>query len=322
MKDVTCVVTRGGRTMNKTYIALKLENKDLNVQTIYFTDLFLKQDVINPATQQKYTQDEINQLEVASLTAPDNGFIAISSYEGTLWFDEASSKTIVSHKDALMIKENEVLTQEGKVVAKAISYLKDIPLTKNNLTALHTTLEILDEGIKSVKNEKIEEDDTNSYVTINDLKMKNGIIECDMKSQLLPDCWEAARGFIGIAFRIDDQDREFEGFYIRPTNGKGCTNEFRRAHGCQYFAYPGYIWSYYREHGINDFEAPVETIALDEWAHVKVELIDDHARFWVNNELVLEVNKLQHTPQAGRIGFNTHIDSQCYFKNLKVEVFD
>lgn len=73
MKDVTGTITRGGHTMNKTYIALKLENKDLNIQTIYFTDLFLKQDIINPVTQQKYTQDELNQLEIAPLTAPDNG---------------------------------------------------------------------------------------------------------------------------------------------------------------------------------------------------------------------------------------------------------
>ncbi len=196
------------------------------------------------------------------------------------------------------------------------------PLNADNLTALHTSLEVLDEGIKSVKTEKIEEDDTNSYVTINDLKFKNGVIECDVKSKLLPGSGEGARGFIGISFRIDDLDREFKGFYIRPTKGKGCTNAFRRAHGCQYFAYPGYIWFYYREHGIDDYEAPVETIALDEWAHIKAEIVDDHASFYVNNELVLEVNGMQHTPSVGRIGFNTHFDSECYFKNLRVEVLD
>lgn len=73
---------------------------------------------------------------------------------------------------------------------------------------------------------------------------------------------------------------------------------------------------------INNFEAPVETIVLDEQAHVKVKPIDNHACFWVNNVLVLEVHILQYTPQAGHIGFNTHINSQCYFKNLKVEVLD
>ncbi len=310
--------------MNRTYIALSINNQELNIETIYFTDRFLSKDVINPATQAKYTQEEKAALEVAALTAPEDGCIAISSFEpkATLWFDEKGAEAIVAHSDALTVKGNTVITSEGEVVAAAVSCLKSIPLTADNLTALHTSLEILGEGIRSVKTEKIQEDDTNSYVTVNGLVMKNGIIECDMKSRLLPDCWEAARGFIGIAFRIDDRDMEFEGFYIRPTNGRECDNAFRRAHGCQYFAYPGYIWSYYREFGISDYEAPVETIALDEWAHVKAVLIDDHARFYVNNELVLEVNHMQHRPTAGRIGFNTHIDSECFFKNLRVEILD
>ncbi len=310
--------------MNRTYIVLAVNNQELNIETIYFTDQFLSKDIINPATQAKYTPEEKAALEVAALTAPEKGQIAISSYEpkATLWFDEEGAGAIVAHTDALTVKGNTVITSEGKVVATAVSYLKDILLTADNLTALHTSLEILEEGIKSVKTEKIQEDDTNSYVTVKGLVMKNGIIECDMKSRLLPDCREAARGFIGIAFRIDERDMEFEGFYIRPANGRGCDNAFRRAHGCQYFAYPGYIWSYYREFGINDYEAPVETIALDEWVHVKAVLIDEHGQFYVNNELVLDVKHMQHRPAPGRIGFNTHIDSECFFKNLKVEILD
>lgn len=311
--------------MNKTYIALHLNNKELNIKTLYFTDLYLKQNVINPMTNTAYTDDEKAALESADLTAPEHGFIAVSSYEpsSVLWFDQDAARQITSHADPLKVKDNTMITSNGEIVATAISWLKDIPLTADNLTALHTTMDLLDGGIlRSVKNEKIQEDDTNSYVTVNDLKFKNGIIECDVKSRLLPDCFEDARGFIGIAFRINDRDMEFEGFYIRPTNGKNCSNPFRRAHGCQYFAYPGYTWSYYREFAVGDYEAPVETIALDEWAHIKAELIDDHAKFYVNHELVLEVSHLQHEPKAGRIGFNTHIDSECFFKNLKVEVLD
>ncbi len=310
--------------MNRTYIALELQNKDLNVNTIYFTENFLKGNVVNPATQKNYTEEEINSLKKYDLTAPEEGYIAISSYNpsATLWFNEEDSKKIVTYTDALTIKENTICTLNGEIVASAISYLKDIELKEGSLTALHTSLEVQDGILHSVKTEKIEEDDTNSYVTLNDLKMKNGIIECDMKSVLLPDSPELARGFIGIAFRIDDRDMEFEGFYIRPTNGRGCDNAFRKAHACQYFAYPGYTWSYYREYGITDYEAPINTIALDEWAHIKAILKDETAKFYVNDELVLDVKHMQHTPTSGRIGFNTHIGSDCFFKNLKVEVLD
>ena len=310
--------------MNKTYIALELKNKELNINTIYFTDNYLSKGVINPKTQNPYSKEEIDSLEIAAITAPKEGMIAISSYEpsATLWFNEDDSFKIVSYKDALYIKGNKIFTSEDKCVATAISYLKDIQLTENNLTALHSSLEVNDGILHTSKTEKIEEDDTNSYVTVNDLSFQNGIIECDMKSTLLPDCWKGARGFIGIAFRIDEKDMEFEGFYIRPTNGRGCENAIRKAHGCQYFAYPGYIWSYYREHNVPDYEAPVDTITLDEWAHLKAIIIDDHAEFYINNELVLEIKHMQHKPSKGRIGFNTHIGSDCYFKNLKVEVLD
>lgn len=310
--------------MNKTYIALEFNNQDLNIETIYFTENYLKGNVVNPATQKSYTDDELKNLKQAALTAPENGYIAISSYvpSATLWFNEEDAKKIVTYTDALTIKDNKICTLNGDVVATAICYLKDIVLDEKNLTALHTSLEVNEGVLHSVKTEKIEEDDTNSYVTLNDFSMKNGVIECDVKSVLLPDSPELARGFIGIAFRIDEKDMEFEGFYIRPTNGRGCENAFRKAHACQYFAYPGYIWSYYREFEITDYEAPIDTIALDEWAHIKAILIDDTAKFYVNDELVLDVKHMQHTPQSGRIGFNTHIGSDCYFKNLKVEVLD
>lgn len=180
--------------MNKTYIALELKNKELNIDTIYFTDNYLSKGVINPATQKQYTIEEINALEIAALTAPKEAMIAISSYEpsATLWFNDEDSLKIVSYTDALKIKDNMILTSNDQVVATAISYLKDIPLTEKNLTALHSSLEINEGVLHSIKTEKIDEDDTNSYVTVNDLSFQNGIIECDMKSTLLPDCWKDA----------------------------------------------------------------------------------------------------------------------------------
>ena len=311
--------------MNRTYEAMKLENRDLNIENIYFTDRYLNQNPLNPVTGKVYTEEERKELNGGELTAPDNGVIAVSVYEpaGVLWFDEAGTRAIVSHRDALHVENNDMKDEYGNIVATAVSRLINVNLSEDNLTALHSSLDVLDDGVvRSVKTEKMNEDDTNSYVSVNDIRMKNGIIELDVKSRLLPDCWEGARGFIGISFRIDDRDMEHEGFYIRPTNGRGCTDPFRHAHGCQYYAYPGYIWSYYREFGITDYEAMVDTIALDEWAHIKAELIDDHARFWVNDELVLEVKKMQHVPSSGRIAMRTDIGSECFYKNLRVEIYE
>ena len=108
--------------MNKTYVAMSMNNADLNVGTIYFTDAFLDADVVNPATQKKYTEEEKAALQAAGLTAPENAVIAISSVspEAVLWFDAENAKAIVSHTDALIVKGTEMITTDGTVVAKAL----------------------------------------------------------------------------------------------------------------------------------------------------------------------------------------------------------
>lgn len=205
-----------------------------------------------------------------------------------------------------------------------MSEIKTIELTKENLTALHSEFEIIKPGvIKAIKTEKIPEDDTNSLVMVNGLTFQNAIIEYDFMSKLTPDAPSHARGFIGIGFRINENASEFEGFYVRPTNGKGCEDAFRKSHGCQYFAYPGYIWNYFREFGINDYEAPVSTIELGTWSHVRAEIIDDTAKFYVDGNLVLSLDgNFVHKPSKGKFGFNTHIGTEAYFENLTIEVLD
>ena len=108
--------------MNKTYIAMTMNNAELNVGTIYFTDTFLTGDVVNPATQKKFTEEEKAALQAAELTAPENAVIAISSVspEAILWFDAENAKAIVSHTDPLIIKGSEMITTDGTPVAKAL----------------------------------------------------------------------------------------------------------------------------------------------------------------------------------------------------------
>ena len=59
--------------------------------------------------------------------------------------------------------------------------------------------------------------DENTYAKLKDTIFLDGVIEVDMKSRLLPDAPDFARGFIGLAFHISDADDAFEAFYIRPT---------------------------------------------------------------------------------------------------------
>ena len=108
--------------MNKTYIAMTMNNADLNVGTIYFTDAFLASGVVNPVTQKKYTEEEKAALPGTELTAPEHAVIAVSSVpsEAVLWFDAENAKAIVSHTDPLIVKGTEMITMDGTPVAKAM----------------------------------------------------------------------------------------------------------------------------------------------------------------------------------------------------------
>lgn len=112
----------------KTYVALTFNNEQLNIETIYFTENYLRIAKVNPATAKDYTDDEKKVLPVAALTAPEEAYMGITSYKpkALLWFDEAATQAIVKYTDALIVKDNTIVTAEGTEVAKACSYLKDI----------------------------------------------------------------------------------------------------------------------------------------------------------------------------------------------------
>ncbi len=193
-----------------------------------------------------------------------------------------------------------------------------IELTKENLKAVHSSLEIVGDTAVVAQTDKNDIPDENTYARVIGSDFHNGIIEVDVKGSLMKDAFAEARGFVGIAFRINDNDSEFECFYIRPTNGRDCTDSVRKSHGCQYFTYPGYIFSYYREFGIEGFEAKVDTIALDEWAHIKIEVNGEKAKFYVDDVLVLSSDKLKHGDSHGGIGLWTSCGAEGSFKNLTV----
>lgn len=198
----------------------------------------------------------------------------------------------------------------------------NITFTKENLIPVHTLLSLEGEIARVAKTDN-KQPDENTYVKIRETPFHNGIIEVDVKGSLLSNAPDYARGFIGIVFRVNDSDCEFESFYIRPTNGKGCDDSVRKAHGCQYFSYPGYTFSYFREFGITTYENQVDTIALNEWSHIRAEITDDSGIFFVDGIKVLEVQGLKHGAYArGNVGLYVDDGTDGFFKNLKITYTD
>lgn len=177
--------------------------------------------------------------------------------------------------------------------------------------------------IRVTKKDKIMQFDENTIVKVKDLGFHNGIIRVKMLSRLLPDAPDFARGFIGIVFRVNPENSEFESFYIRPTNGM-TDDPVRKAHGCQYFSYPGYTFAYFREFGITEYEAPIHC-QLNEWVQLKAVIQDEKAEFYLNEEKdpALVVRQLKHGKDArGSVGFFSEIGTEAFFKDLEIESSD
>ncbi|MEI5994301.1 hypothetical protein [Candidatus Enterococcus mansonii] len=191
------------------------------------------------------------------------------------------------------------------------------------IEAVHTKVEQTtlngEPVLRVTKKDKLMDFDENTYAKLVGPVFHNGIIEVKMLSRLLPDAPDFARGFIGIAFRINDDDTKFESFYVRPTNGR-IDDPVRKNRGVQYFSYPKYTFDYFRNLGITDFEGPAD-IGLDEWISLKAVINGEKGIFYLNDneKPVLVVENMKHGADGkGAIGFFVDIGTEAFFKELKI----
>ena len=145
------------------------------------------------------------------------------------------------------------------------------------------------------------------------------MIEVKVLSRLLKNAPPTARGFIGIAFRIDDKNSMFESIYIRPTNGRA-DDQVRRNHSIQYFSYPDFKFDKLRKISPEMYESYAD-MGLNEWITMRIEVKDNEAKLFLNNSQypVLLVKDLKHGENTeGGIGLWVDIGTEGFFKDLKI----
>jgi hypothetical protein len=81
--------------------------------------------------------------------------------------------------------------------------------------------------------------DEPTFAKLKGVRFKDGTIEVQVLSRLLDDAPDFARGFIGIAFRISEDNATFECIYLRPTNSRA-GQQLRRNRSIQYFSFPDF----------------------------------------------------------------------------------
>jgi hypothetical protein len=164
--------------------------------------------------------------------------------------------------------------------------------------------------------------DTDTFAFIPGLDFHDGTIEVDVAGSVLPGSLSGARGFIGIAFRIDGAGGSFssEGFYIRPTNGRA-EDQVRRNHSTQYFSYPGYDFDRLRRESPGKYESYADVVP-GEWTHLRIEVAGADAQFYVGaaSQPVLVVHDLKRGADAhGSVGLWVDNGTDGHFRNLTID---
>ena len=165
--------------------------------------------------------------------------------------------------------------------------------------------------------------DLDTFAFVPGLDFHDGTIELDVAGTRLANAPPGARGFIGVAFRIDTAGATFacEGLYIRPTNGRA-EDQVRRNHSTQYFSYPGYDFDRLRRDAPGQYESYTDLVP-GEWTHLRVEVSGATARFYVGAaaQPVLIVQDMKHGPDAhGAVGLFVGSGTDGHFRNLSVRM--
>ena len=175
------------------------------------------------------------------------------------------------------------------------------------------------EAVRVVKDSTVTLNDEPTFVKIKGVNFKNGIIEIKVLSRLLKNAPDFARGFIGVAFRINDSITKFECIYLRPLNAR-VDDQVRRNHSIQYYSYPDYKFDRFRKESPEKYEAYTD-MEMNKWITMRIEVKDAQAKLFINNnqQPSLIVNDLKHGANtSGAIAFWVETGTEGFFKDLKI----
>jgi hypothetical protein len=161
--------------------------------------------------------------------------------------------------------------------------------------------------------------DSEQLAVIDGVEFSSGVIEAEVAGALAPDAGALARGFVGIAFRVQPDLRTYDALYIRPTNGRAEDQE-RRNHATQYISHPDWTWDRLRKETPGRYESYVD-LQPNVWTKIKIEVRGDHARLYVNDnpQPVLIVNDVKSGANAkGGIALWVGPGTIGHFRHLTV----
>jgi hypothetical protein len=158
------------------------------------------------------------------------------------------------------------------------------------------------------------------YASIDGVDFANGTLEVELAGEPAPGAGQGARGFVGIAFRLQKDKEAYDAFYLRPTNGRADDQE-RRNHSTQYVSHPDWPWYRLRKETPGRYESYVDLVP-GQWTKIRIEVRGDRARLFVHGseQPVLIVNDVKTgAPGRGAVALWIGPGTIAHFRDLTVE---
>lgn len=219
-----------------------------------------------------------------------------------------------------------VVVLTGSMAVQGSAQMRSYPLEStanlrlHNVSAEPATLD----GRKGVRIAQVR-DDTGGQVeldllaVITDVAFSSGTIEVEVAGGPASGAFLGARGFVGIAFRLQEDMKTYDAFYLRPTNGRA-EDQARRNRATQYISHPDWTWSRFRRESPAEYEAYVDLVP-DTWTRIRIEVKGARARLYVHGQQqpTLIVNDLKSGPDTrGGIALWVGPGTVAHFRNLSL----
>jgi hypothetical protein len=141
-----------------------------------------------------------------------------------------------------------------------------------------------------------------------------------LPARCCPERLREPAGFVGIAFRLHDDMKTYDAFYLRPTNGRADDQE-RRNHAAQYVSHPDWPWFRLRKETPSRYESYVD-LEPEVWTKVRIEVRGERARLFIHGQQqpTLIVNDVKSGANGkGAVALWVGPGTAAYFRNLSVE---
>jgi hypothetical protein len=169
-------------------------------------------------------------------------------------------------------------------------------------------------GLKMVE----QEPGPGGFGILKGVDFRDGEIEMEVSGVPSKTADAAARGFIGVVFRIQPDARHAESIYLRPTNGRA-DNQLNRNHSVQYVSPPDWTWQRLRMETPGQYESYVDMQA-GEWTRMRIVVHGKNADLYVGGaaQPCLIVRDLKLGESHGGVALWIGPGTEGYFRDVRI----